>query len=81
MNLIQKQVLLGMFYSLLLTFISLLLFLYVFPVESLSILLENDLMDLPFILFVPVLSIFIGAIAGAATGYYWRKQLLDIGEE
>ena len=81
MNIIQKQILLGIFYSLLLTSISLLLFLYVFPLESLSVLLEKELMDLPFILFVPVFSIFVGAIIGGSTGYYWQKQLQDIGEE
>ncbi len=81
MNIIQKQILLGIFYSLLLTSVSLVLFLYVFPLESLSILLEKELMDLPFILFVPVFSIFVGTIMGGSTGYYWQKQLQDIGEE
>ena len=81
MNIIQKQILLGIFYSLLLTSVSLLLFLYVFPLESLSILLEKELMGLPFILFVPVFSIFVGTIMGGSTGYYWQKQLQDIGEE
>jgi len=81
MNIIQKQILLGIFYSLLLTSVSLLLFLYVFPLESLSILLEKELMGLPFILFVPVFSIFVGTIMGGSTGYYWQKQLQDIGAE
>lgn len=78
MSTLQRQVLLGMLYSLLLSLLSIGIFLYVYPVKPLSGLWTKEIMDIPFIIFGPTVSVCIGALAGAFTGYYWQKQLAEI---
>lgn len=80
MSILQRQVVLNMLYSFLLTLLSLCIFLYVYPVKSLGKLWEQEIMDIPFIIFVPTVSVLVGGITGAITGYQWKKRLADIGD-
>jgi two-component system, NarL family, sensor histidine kinase LiaS len=47
----------------------------VFPPVNWSELWERDVLDIPFILLVPSVSIVIGILFGFISGHYWRKQL------
>ncbi len=80
MSTLQRQILMSMLYSLIFAFILLLLFLHAFPLEPLSKLWTEDIMDIPFILFIPSASLLAGACAGFFNGYIWKRQLSDIGE-
>ncbi|MEH6942560.1 sensor histidine kinase [Bacillus sp. JJ722] len=77
MSILQRQVLLGMLYSFLLSSLFLVVFLYVFPIKM-NELWDKEIMDIPFIAYVPAVSIFIGSLSGAVNGYYWKKRLSEI---
>ena len=79
MSIIQRHIMQAMICSLVLTILTLLVFTYVFPLESISELWKKKLMDLPFIVFVLLCSAIIGAIVGGASGYSLRKHLVKLG--
>lgn len=79
MSILQRQVVLGMLYSFFLSGLLLLIFLYAYPVQSFAKLWEKTIMDIPFIIFVPSVSLMTGAISGGFIGYQWKKQLGNIG--
>lgn len=81
MSIILRHVLIG-------TCLSLFIFIFVtsetftvFPLLHWSDLWERDVLDIPFILFVPSVSIVIGIVFGAFSGLFWRKQLQAIDEQ
>ncbi len=78
MSVTKRQMLSGMLYSVGLSALLILFFLYVFPVDSIKDLWEEQIMDIPFILFIPAAGLCIGAVAGGLNGYLWQKQLDDI---
>lgn len=70
------------------TCLSLIIFIFVagetftvFPLLNWSDLWERDVLDIPFILFIPSVSIVIGIVFGSFSGLYWRKQLQAIDEK
>ncbi|MFS0591238.1 sensor histidine kinase [Cytobacillus horneckiae] len=77
MKTIQRQVLIGAGMSLLLLLCFILSFSLLFPV-SLADLWKTKVMDIPFILFVPSVSIAIGILFGIFSGYSWQKQLKQV---
>ncbi|MGM9927068.1 MAG: sensor histidine kinase [Bacillus sp. (in: firmicutes)] len=81
MSILQRHVWSGILYSLCLTSIFLCIFLFAFPVSHISILWKKEIWEVPFIIVVPALSVFMGAIIGGVTGYYWRQQLAIIGQD
>jgi len=81
MSILQRQIMQVMIYSLVLTVLTLLVFTYIFPLESINELWKKKLMDLPFIVFVPLCGAVIGAIVGGASGYYLRKQIVKVGND
>lgn len=50
----------------------------VFPPINWSELWEREVLDIPFILLVPSVSIVIGILFGFISGHYWRKQLQSV---
>jgi len=80
MSIVQRQIVWGITLSLLVfTFLSVSFF-YAFPVFNFSELWKRDLMDIPFIFFLPSVSIAIGILFGIGSGFYWRKQLSTIDD-
>ncbi|MFV2047379.1 sensor histidine kinase [Metabacillus sp. YM-086] len=75
MNIIQRQVLLGAFFSLILFILLSLMFFMAFPLHNWSELWTQKIMDLPFIYIVPSISILAGVLYGFFSGLYWKKQL------
>ncbi|MDQ0271507.1 sensor histidine kinase [Cytobacillus purgationiresistens] len=77
MNTIQRQVLIGVGIAILLLASFTLSFSYIFPV-SISDLWKTQIMDIPFIIFVPGVSIAIGIMFGLLSGYSWQRQLKQV---
>ncbi|WP_221568484.1 sensor histidine kinase [Alkalihalobacillus sp. TS-13] len=75
MNIIQRQVLLGLAISLTLLTFMVGVFFFAFPLNDWSLLWSRKIVDLPFILFATFASILIGLVFGFSSGVYWRKQL------
>jgi two-component system, NarL family, sensor histidine kinase LiaS len=78
MSTLQRQMLWGVGFSILLMGLLLLAFFFVFPLADWWNLWEEDIADIPFIIFIPVISIGIGLLFGVFSGLFWRKNLLSI---
>ncbi|MFE8697282.1 sensor histidine kinase [Cytobacillus sp. FJAT-53684] len=49
-----------------------------FPFIDWRTLWETDVMDIPFIIFVPSVSIVIGILFGLVSGVHWKKQIQSV---
>jgi NarL family two-component system sensor histidine kinase LiaS len=78
MNMLQRQ----MFFGAALSFVVFLLvssvYLLAFPLEDWAWLWKREVMDVPFVLFVPSLSVVTGVVFGFVSGFFWRKQLRSV---
>lgn len=80
MNTIQRQIGWGLLLSLIVFVFLTLSFIIAFPISSLKELWDRDLMDIPFILFVPSVSLAIGLLFGLTSGFFWKKQLQSVNQ-
>ncbi|MBS4192128.1 sensor histidine kinase [Bacillus sp. FJAT-49705] len=78
MNTVQRQIGSGVIMSIIICAIFIASFLFRFPLIDWNMLWETDVMDIPFIIFVPSVSIVIGILFGLVSGFYWRKQIHDV---
>jgi two-component system, NarL family, sensor histidine kinase LiaS len=78
MSTLQRQVLWGVGFSFLMMGLLTAAFFFVFPLGNWSELWERDIADIPFLLFIPALSIAVGIVFGFFSGLFWRKNLLSI---
>lgn len=78
MNTLQRQVLICAGLSLVTFLMVSGISFIVFPLDNWRLLWEQEIMDVPFIIFVPSISIVIGVIFGAVSGFLWRKQLRSV---
>jgi NarL family two-component system sensor histidine kinase LiaS len=74
MSIIQRQILIGALFSLIMFILIAVMFLIAFPLDSWGSLWEQKVFDLPFIYIVPSISILLGVCFGAITGFFWKKQ-------
>ena len=75
MSIVQRYIGLGILYTLSLTSLFLFIFLFAFPIKDVSLLWNKEIMGIPFIICIPAVATFIGAIVGGSIGYYWQKNL------
>ncbi|MGS2778463.1 sensor histidine kinase [Robertmurraya sp. GLU-23] len=80
MSIVQRQIVWGISLSLFVFIFLSVSFFMAFPVYNWSELWERDLMDIPFIFFLPSVSIAIGILFGLGSGFYWRKQMQTIDD-
>lgn len=80
MSIITRQILWGMFYSLSLALMLSTFFILFYPPINFEIIWEQEIFDLPFIIFVPAVCVLIGIVAGALSGYSWHKQIKHISD-
>lgn len=80
MSIVQRQILWGTIVSIIVFVLVTASFIIVFPFGSWDELWNRELMDIPFILFVPSVSMAIGIIYGFSSGLYWRKQFQSIDQ-
>ncbi|PLR80033.1 sensor histidine kinase [Bacillus canaveralius] len=78
MSTVQRQILWGAFLSLIVFVLSAAAFLAAYPLAAWSELWKRQLMDIPFIVFLPSVSVAIGIIFGFTSGLTRRKQLQAI---
>lgn len=78
MSIIQRQVILGVAAAILICSLFILSFLFRFPLIDWKELWDTNVMDIPYILFVPSVSIFIGTLFGLVSGINWKKQIQTI---
>jgi two-component system, NarL family, sensor histidine kinase LiaS len=78
MSTLQRQMLWGVTFSFLLMGLLSMAFFFVFPPQNLVEFWERDIADIPFLLFIPVVSIGIGLLFGLFSGLFWRRAILSI---
>jgi two-component system, NarL family, sensor histidine kinase LiaS len=78
MSTLQRQVLWGVGFSFLMMALLFAAFFFVFPLSNWSELWERDIADIPFLLFIPAVSVASGIFFGLLTGLFWRRNLLSI---
>lgn len=78
MSIIQRQIVWGASMSLLILAVLTASFFTMFPVPDWGDLWETEVLDIPFILFVPSVSLAIGLIFGFISGLYWRRKLQTV---
>ncbi|MDZ5474016.1 sensor histidine kinase [Bacillus sp. 31A1R] len=78
MSIVQRQIIWGTVLSLVVFILITASFITVFHLNNWEELWNRELMDIPFIFFVPSVSLAIGIIFGFGSGLYWRKQLHSI---
>ncbi|WP_282034343.1 sensor histidine kinase [Metabacillus indicus] len=54
---------------------------FMFPLDDWSILWEKEMLDLPFIYFVPAVSVAIGLVLGLFSGIFLRSDIGQLSEE
>lgn len=80
MSLVQRQVMMGIFISLVLFILITTGYLIAFPLSDWSELWERQVLDLPFILSVPSISVAVGIVYGIFSGWVWRKQIHSVDQ-
>ncbi|QOR66980.1 sensor histidine kinase [Cytobacillus suaedae] len=78
MSLIQKQLVISVFISIILLVTSAGVFFTAYPLTDWGDLWDRKVMDVPFVIFAPSITILIGLIFGFITGILWRNQLRSI---
>lgn len=78
MSTIQKQMVWGIMISLMAFFLIIAAFLNTFPMIELRELWNRRLLDIPFIVIIPTVSILMGMVAGLIAGFNFRKQLQSV---
>ncbi|MFE8701417.1 sensor histidine kinase [Cytobacillus sp. FJAT-54145] len=80
MSIVQRQIIWGFLLSLTVFALLSASYLIVFPINDWHELWKRDLLDIPFILFVPSVSLALGIIFGFISGIYWRKNFRAIDD-
>lgn len=80
MSMVQRQVIMGVFISLILFLLISAGYFMAFPLEEWSDLWNKEILDIPFIFSVPSVSIAIGIIFGLIAGINWRRQLRTVDQ-
>ena len=78
MSIIQRQIAWGAGMSLCILAVLTASFFTMFPIPGWGDLWETEILDIPFILFVPSVSLALGLIFGLLSGIYWRRQLFAV---
>ncbi|CAH0344984.1 sensor histidine kinase [Bacillus sp. CECT 9360] len=80
MSVIARQIIYGIAVLFTLSILLSAVVFFVFPLEDWSLLWKKEIMDIPFVLFVPGLSLCLGLIFGISSGLSWRRRLQRVGD-
>lgn len=80
MTALKRQVIVGICFALICLILFASLFLFAFPPTHWSMLWKQQIWHLPFVFIVPILSLFVGGIAGLISGLYIRNQFFLISD-
>lgn len=78
MSSVQRQIVWSIGFTLLIAVVVTISFIIVYPITNWSKLWEQEIMDIPFVIFIPVFSIALGTVLGIFSGLFWRRQLQSI---
>lgn len=78
MSMMQRQLIISISLSIALFLFLSFSFLAAFPIESWAALWEREVLNVPFIVFAPTVSLLIGAAFGAVSNVFWRQQIQAI---
>jgi NarL family two-component system sensor histidine kinase LiaS len=78
MSILQRQIVMGISFSLIATTLVSAIYLYLFPPAQWTDLLEEKLFDLPIIFLIPGVSFALGIAYGLMSGLYWRNALREL---
>jgi NarL family two-component system sensor histidine kinase LiaS len=80
MNIVSRQIILGAGLTAIVVLFVLGGTFFVFPLFHVSALWEKKVLDIPFIILVPSVSIVIGILFGFMSGQFWKKELQVVDE-
>ena len=80
MNIVSRQIILGAGLTVIVVLFVLGGTFFVFPLFHISALWEKRVLDIPFIILVPSVSIVIGILFGFMSGQFWKKELGVVDE-
>ena len=80
MNIVSRQIILGAGLTVIVVLFVLGGTFFVFPLFHVSALWEKKVLDIPFIILVPSVSIVIGILFGFMSGQFWKKELQIVDE-
>jgi NarL family two-component system sensor histidine kinase LiaS len=80
MNIVSRQIILGAGLTVIVVLFVLGGTFFVFPLFHISALWEKRVLDIPFIILVPSVSIVIGILFGFMSGQFWKKELQVVDE-
>src|SRR5690625_7734231 len=78
MNIVLRHVIVGIFYSLFVSIVMMGITLLAFPPKKWSLLFEQEILDMPFLLLALIMPVLIGTVIGISLGLYWRRRLHKI---
>ncbi|MCO7175297.1 sensor histidine kinase [Sporolactobacillus kofuensis] len=76
MTAIKRSVMIGIGFALTCLLLFSTVFFFTFPLSDWNMLWKQQIGHLPFVFIVPILALFIGALAGLITGLHWRQQMI-----
>ncbi|SDK17869.1 sensor histidine kinase [Sediminibacillus albus] len=74
-TILQRSFVVGIFSSLILLLLLSAVYIVTFPVDDWSVLWQEKIVELPFLLFVVIITTAVGGSFGLAEGLFWKKQL------
>ncbi|RFU62411.1 sensor histidine kinase [Peribacillus glennii] len=80
MSILTRQIVSGMAIAFILSLSLPAVVFFVFPPEDWRMLWHKEIMGMPFVFFVPSLSLAVGLVSGLSSGLFWRRQLHGIGD-
>ena len=80
MNIVSRQIILGAGLTVVVVLFVLGGTFFVFPLFHVSALWEKRVLDIPFIILVPSVSIVIGILFGFVSGQFWKKEMQVVDE-
>ncbi|MDP4161932.1 MAG: sensor histidine kinase [Bacillota bacterium] len=75
MSSVQRQIVWASGFSFMLAIFFSFAYLWIFPFNHWTELLDHRFMNIPFVLFIPICSVGIGILFGMISGVYWKNQL------
>lgn len=78
MSILQRQMLIGIAFSFIITALITGIYFYLFPPTQWSDLLDVKLFDLPIMFFIPGVCFSLGIAYGLMSGLYWRNALREL---
>jgi len=78
MSILQRQIVIGASFAFFVFLFSIASSFAIFPLSDWSDLWEEEIIDVPFIIFVSGVSVLAGITFGIISGQFWRKQLQAI---